>query len=178
MKGRQGDRVSCVHLVTVSPPHLVTNRLRGAAWSARHPVTVEIRVSNPLGDADMARYAIGKAAKLKPSCFVGSTPTRPTGSHASAGHWRAQVAVTHPPSGAMQVQLLPDALTGPFVYRLEDTGPSSRKDGFDSHTGYLAKWWNRQTHDAQNVAPAKAWEFDSPLGHCGVDWSQVSSTVS
>src|SRR6266851_2615930 len=35
----------------------------------------------------------------------------------------------------------------------------------------MAKWWNRQTHDAQNVAPAKAWEFDSPLGHCGVDWS-------
>jgi hypothetical protein len=23
-----------------------------------------------------------------------------------------------------------------------------------------------------------AWEFDSPLGHCGVDWSLVSSTVS
>ena len=29
--------------------------------------------------------------------------------NASAGHWRAQVAVTHPPS-ALQVQLLPDAL--------------------------------------------------------------------
>jgi hypothetical protein len=24
----------------------------------------------------------------------------------------------------------------------------------------------------------EAWEFDSPLGHCGVDWSLVSSTVS
>jgi hypothetical protein len=30
--------------------------------------------------------------------------------HASAGHWRAQVAVTHP-QFAMRVQLLPDALT-------------------------------------------------------------------
>ncbi len=31
--------------------------------------------------------------------FVGSTPTRATRCFASAGHWRAQVAVTHPPSG-------------------------------------------------------------------------------
>jgi hypothetical protein len=31
---------------------------------------------------------------------------------------------------------------GSFVYRLKDAGFSSRKDGFDSHTGYLAKWWN------------------------------------
>ena len=31
---------------------------------------------------------------------------------------------------------------GSFVYRFEDAGLSSRKDGFDSHTGCLAKWWN------------------------------------
>jgi hypothetical protein len=78
----------------------------------------------------------------------------------------------------VQVQLLPDALDGSFVYRFEDAGLSRWKDGFDSHTSYMAKWWNRQTHDAQNVAPPRAWEFDSPLGHCGVDWSLVSSTVS
>ena len=66
----------------------------------------------------------------------------------------------------MQVQLLPDALDGSFVYRLEDASPSRWRDGFDSHTSYMAKWWNGQTHDAQNVAPRKAWEFDSPLGYC------------
>ena len=33
----------------------------------------------------------------RPSCIVGSTPSRVTEKHASAEHWRAQVAVTHPP---------------------------------------------------------------------------------
>ena len=33
------------------PPELFTTRPRGAARSARHPVKVEIRGSNPLGDA-------------------------------------------------------------------------------------------------------------------------------
>ena len=33
------------------PPELFTSRPRGAARSARHPVKVEIRGSNPLGDA-------------------------------------------------------------------------------------------------------------------------------
>jgi hypothetical protein len=35
--------------------------------SARLPVTQEIVGSNPIGGAFMARYANGKAAKLKPS---------------------------------------------------------------------------------------------------------------
>ena len=42
----------------------------------------------------------------------------------------------------MQVRLLSGALKGPFVYRSEDASFSSWKDGFDSHTGYSAKWWN------------------------------------
>jgi hypothetical protein len=42
-------------------------RPRGAARSARLPVTQEIVGSNPIGDASIARYANGKAAKLKPS---------------------------------------------------------------------------------------------------------------
>jgi hypothetical protein len=68
---------------------------RGAAWSARHPVTVEVMGSNPIGDA--RRY------------------------------W---------PSGGMA-----------------DTRRSERR-------------------------AFTAWEFDFPLGHCGVDWSLVTSTVS
>jgi hypothetical protein len=35
----------------------LTTRPRGAARSARHPVTVEIVGSNPIGDASIARYA-------------------------------------------------------------------------------------------------------------------------
>jgi hypothetical protein len=86
----------------------------------------------------------------------------------------------------VQVQLLPDALDGSFVYRFEDAGLSRWKDGFDSHTSYMAKWWNRQTHDAQNVAPKRHGSSTLPLvttgqecpAYCGVDWSLVSSTVS
>jgi hypothetical protein len=51
------------------------------------------------------------------------------------------VAVTHPRKRC--AGSIPARRTdGPLVYRIEDAGPSSRKDGFDSHTGYLAKWWN------------------------------------
>ena len=80
--------------------------------------------SNPIEDACLARYAIWQSGECdhrsggaRPSCSVGSTPTRATAitsiaratsarrifvianENASAGHWRAQVAVTHPPSG-------------------------------------------------------------------------------
>ena len=48
--------------------------------------------------------------------------------NASAGHWRAQVAVTHPRS-AVQVQLLPGALDGPFVYRRRTPAPQAGKVG-------------------------------------------------
>jgi hypothetical protein len=52
---------------------------RGAAWSARHPVTVEDAGSNPAGDACRHGTQIGNAAKLKPwRSFVGSIPTRAT----------------------------------------------------------------------------------------------------
>ena len=40
---------------------------RGAAWSARLPVTQEIVGSNPIGDARQHGTQTGKAAKLKPS---------------------------------------------------------------------------------------------------------------
>jgi hypothetical protein len=43
---------------------------------------------------------------------------------------------------------------GPFVYRFEDAGPSSRKDGFDSHAGYLAKWWNGRHATLRTSCPS------------------------
>ena len=80
--------------------------------------------SNPIEDACLARYVIWQSGECdhrsggdRPSCSVGSTPSRATAitfiaratsarrifvianERASAGHWRAQVAVTHPPSG-------------------------------------------------------------------------------
>ena len=51
------------------PPELLEVKLcpRGAAWSARLPVTQEIVGSNPIGDARQHGTQTGKAAKLKPS---------------------------------------------------------------------------------------------------------------
>jgi hypothetical protein len=40
-------------------------RPRGAARSARHPVTVEIVGSNPIGDASIARYANRKSGEAQ-----------------------------------------------------------------------------------------------------------------
>jgi hypothetical protein len=138
--GRQTGKAACFRSrclrVRLPPGPLVvmsrTTRPRGAARSARLAVDEEIRGSNPLGGAGLERNGsrhgtrTGMAARLKPWCPVGSTPTRAspsgTGWNASAGHWRAQVAVTHPPFGVLQVQLLPGALllsegSGPLVYR-------------------------------------------------------------
>ena len=52
------------------PPELLkrsNERPRGAAWSARDPVTVEIAGSNPAGDAfkQMARYASRKSGQAQ-----------------------------------------------------------------------------------------------------------------
>ena len=92
---------------------------------------------------ESARYAnrhSGQAQTLV-SCGFDPHPCQVgSGSDASAGHWRAQVAVTHPPLGALQVQLLPGALRssdGSARWSIgKDTGPSSRRGGFDSRTGY------------------------------------------
>lgn len=82
-----------------------TVRLCGAARSARHPVTVEVRGSNPLRDAGATGAGGTHAAQASASDWL-----RPRSSHfASAGHWRALGAVTPAPQ-AVQVQLLLDAL--------------------------------------------------------------------
>jgi hypothetical protein len=49
------------------PPELLQRKLcsRGAAWSARLPVTQEIVGSNPIGDASIARYANRKSGEAQ-----------------------------------------------------------------------------------------------------------------
>ena len=70
--------------------------------------------SNPIEDASskLRRGTVRKPAKRRSSNlrgFVGSTPTRATtkSTNASAGHWRAQVAVTHPPAGQCRFDSCP-----------------------------------------------------------------------
>jgi hypothetical protein len=41
----------------------------------------------------------------------------------------------------------------------------------------MAKWRNRQTRDAQNVVPARAWEFESPLGYLGLQAGRAQPAV-
>jgi hypothetical protein len=61
--------------VRLPPGPLQTIRPRGAARSARHPVTVEAMGSNPIGDALTARYANRKSGQAQTLVIVGSTPT-------------------------------------------------------------------------------------------------------
>ena len=112
------------------PPELFENTSSRSSLECSPPCHGGDVGSNPIEDADMARYAIWKsdatnAAFLSSGSIsarnrrdsVGSTPTRATAlttiaraisickmfviarQRASAEHWRAQVAVTHPPSG-------------------------------------------------------------------------------
>ena len=85
--------------------------------------------------------------------------------HASAGHWRAQVAVTHP-----------HCCAGSTPARRTDMARSSIGSGprlltpargvrFPYGLLTLAKWWNGKTRSSQKAVPIRAWEFDSPLGH-------------
>ena len=85
--------------------------------------------------------------------------------HASAGHWRAQVAVTHP-----------HCCAGSTPARRTDTARSSIGSGprlltpargvrFPYGLLTLTGWWNRQTRSSQKAVPSRAWEFKSPPGH-------------
>jgi hypothetical protein len=87
---------------------------------------------------------------------------------ASAGHWRAQVAVTHPPAGC----------GGSIPSRRTENNKARSSSGSGRQPltlegrvrlphGLLkkARWWNRQTRSPQNAVPLAAWEFKSPPGH-------------
>lgn len=54
------------------------SRSRGAVWSARHVVNVEIAGSNPVEGAEMARYANRHSGQAQTLVSAGSTPTRAT----------------------------------------------------------------------------------------------------
>ena len=107
--------------VRVPPGPLETRCPRGAAWSARLPVTQEIAGSNPVEGAFENSGAVRKSAKRPRPPLRGGARTlvmcgfdsrlRHCEQHASAGHRRAQLPVKQPACKAMQVQLLPGALS-------------------------------------------------------------------
>ena len=109
-------------------------RPRGAAWSARHSVTVEITGSNPVGDASMARYANWLSGEAQTFVSAGSNP-------ACATFWVVVLAAACKAGVTKQARRMTRGSTpsrpilGPFVY-WQDSGPSSRQGGFDSRTGH------------------------------------------
>ena len=108
-------------------------------------------------DGAVRKQAKRRSSNLRES-FVGSTPTRVTETpHASVGHWQAQVAVTHPPSGfAGSTPARRNRIRfGPFVYRYRTRAPQAREAGSIPARVALAKWRNWKTHDAQNVGPSQ-----------------------
>ena len=132
--------------VRVPPGLMETDRPRGAAWSARLPVTQDdhedvvpgVQIPSRALWTDRARYANRQSGQAQPLVICGfDSRLRHCEQHASAGHRRAQLPVKQPARKAMQVQLLPGALLiRPVRLSAQDAGPSSRKGGFDSRTGY------------------------------------------
>ena len=119
------------------------------------------RVRIPPGTL-LARYAnrqSGQAQTLVIVCGFDSHPCY-LGT-VSAGHWRAQVAVTHP-HNAVQVQLLPDAH---WPVRLSVRGHRPLKPGgwVRFPYGLLGQVVEWQTRDAQNVVPRRRGSSTLPL---------------
>jgi hypothetical protein len=91
--------------VLVEQPGVLACLSRRRSW---------VQIPSGTLETTMARYAnrqSGQVQTLVIVCGFNSHPChcKNNEQNASAGHWRAQVAVTHPPL-ALQVQLLPDAL--------------------------------------------------------------------
>ncbi len=125
--------------------------------------------SNPIEDARQ-NGAVGKRAKrrssnLRDRLWVRLPPVL-LEQHASAGHWRAQVAVTHPLSsfGGSTPSRRTNNTARSSNGRMRDT--HSRDTGSTPvRVTDIAKWRYRYTRDSQNVVSTWTCEFDSRLGY-------------
>jgi hypothetical protein len=108
-------------------------------WRVHHSVKVEARVQFPSGALlEFGRHGtpIGRAAELKPRRCVGSTPTRATESRVGRVLGDQAVCKT---AAACWVGSIPTRRTEEMARSSmcgEDTGPSNRKEGFDSPAGH------------------------------------------
>ncbi len=110
---------------------------------------------------------LGRATDFKrPWMWVRIPPVLLEQQHVSAGHWRAQVAVTHPLSsfGGSTPSRRTYNTARSSNGRMRD--PHSRDMGsIPIRVTDIAKWRNRDTRDAQNVVSTWTCEFDSRLGY-------------
>ena len=151
------------------PPEPLKRKLcpRGAAWSARLPVTLEIVGSNPIGDASIARYANRKSGEAQTfvTLWVRLPPVLLIGLCSS---WLPVKQLSqNKRGGRREVQFLHDPLTNRPVRLTAGCEPLNlaMRVRFPHGSLTTAKWWNWETRDAQNVVPFAAWEFESPLGY-------------
>ena len=88
--------------VRLPPEPLANNYVLVEQRSARLPVTQEIVGSNPIGDArqhgTVRKPVKRRSSNLRDRLWVRLPPVL-LEQHASAGHWRAQLAVNQPPPG-------------------------------------------------------------------------------
>src|SRR5262249_15932557 len=89
-----------------------------------------------------ARYANRQSGQAQTLVNVCGFDSHPCYLVICVGRALASLSGCKPPASSSAGSTTARRTDGPFVYWFEDTGPSSRKDGFDSHTGYLAKWCN------------------------------------
>ena len=146
--------------VRIPPEPSHRSRPRGAAWSARHPVTVEVAGSNPVGDAGIrtARYAnrqSGQAqtlvilwVRLPPVLLAAGllgwcSSRRPVNPLPSSCEAEGEGSTPSPPTdGSRQAR----SSIG------QDTSPSSWRGGFDSRTGH---WTTRQVVELVDTRPSE-----------------------
>ena len=108
---------------------------RGAAWSARLPVTQEIVGSNPIEVAwKMARYANRQSGEAQTFVTAGSTPACATFGLCSSRR-PVKPSSQNKRGGRRDVQFLHNPLR-PARLSVEDTSLSSWKDRFNSHAGH------------------------------------------
>ena len=169
-------------IVLVEQPGVLATLSRWRSWVQIPSGTFDV---SPLllgeGKGEGARYANSAkrpSSNLGDRLWVQLPPVLLE--NASAGHWQAQVAVTHPRS-AVQVQLLPGALDGPFVYRRRTPAPQAGRmgsipiratwpsGGTGRHTTLRTSRLERHGSSTLPLVTAR----QECLAYCGVDWSLV-----
>jgi hypothetical protein len=129
----QRSEVSRSEAATDNGPRTTDNvRPRGAARSARQPVTLEIVGSNPTGDARPARYANRQSGEAQNFVPAGSTPARAIGKTSTCvGRALASPGGCNPPATgcAGSTPARRTDRDGPFVYRSRTPASHAGKAG-------------------------------------------------
>lgn len=117
-----------------------------AACTPGQSLLVATPGSEPGGERSIrSPGAFGLVTRLvsRPACRAGADGFNPHTRRSCVGWALASLPGCNPDAIAVQVQLLPDALTGPFVYWRRTPAPHAGKMGsIPIRAADMAKWWN------------------------------------